>query len=87
MYAKFGILYQCEDLTLNERSKAVLRLKENCIYMVEERKFEALRNHGEELSSKQRRREQNPKNVVLFANSLVIGHKTVEHTIKYKLDN
>ena len=88
LYAEFSISYQCEDLTLNERSKAVLRLKGDCIYLVEEREFEALRNHGEELSFKTKEGEdKNLRNVVVFANSLIIGHKTVEHTIKYKLDN
>ena len=88
LYAEFSFLYQCEDLTLDERSNAGLRLKGDCIYLVEERKFEDLRNHGEELSFKTKDGEdKNKKNVVIFANSLVIGHKNVEHTIKYKLDN
>jgi len=88
LYAEFNISYQCEDLTLDERSNVVLRLKGDCTYLVEERQFEALRNYGEELSFKTKDGEdKNQRNVVIFANSLVIGHKTVEHTIKYKLNN
>jgi len=88
LYAEFSISYQCEDLTPDERSKAILHLKGDCTYLVEEKQFEALRNHGEELSFKTKDGEdKKQRNVVLFANSIVIGHKTVEHTIKYKLDN
>lgn len=88
LYAEFSISYQCEDLTLDERSNADLRLKGDCTYLVAERQFEALRNYGEELYFKTKDGEdKNQRNVVLFANSLVIGNKTVEHTIKYKLDN
>ncbi len=88
LYAEFSISYQCEDLTVDERSDAVLRLKGDCTYLVEEKQFEALRNHGEELSFKTKDGEDKiQRNVVIFADSLVIGHKTVEHTIKYRLDN
>ncbi len=88
LYAEFSISYQCEDLTMDERSDAVLHLKGDCTYLVEEKQFEALRNHGEELSFKSKKGEDKiQRNVVLFADSLVIGHKTVEHTIKHRLDN
>lgn len=87
LYAEFVISYQCEDLTDDERSNAVLILKGDCIYMVKEGQFESLRNYGEELSFQSKDGEaKSQKNVVLFAASFVIGHKTVEHTIKYKLD-
>lgn len=88
LYAEFSISYQCEDLAVDERSDAVLRLKGDCAYLVEEKQFEALRNHGEELLFKTKDGEDKiQRNVVIFADSLVIGHKTVEHTIKYRLNN
>lgn len=88
LYAEFSISYQCEDLTADERTDAVLRLKGDCTYLVEEKQFEALRNHGEELSFKTKDGEDKiQRNVIIFADSLVIGHKTIEHTIKYRLDN
>jgi hypothetical protein len=87
LYAEFVITYQCEDLTDDERSDAVLLLKGDCTYMVKEEQFEALRNHGEELLFKTKDGEdKSQKNVVVFVDSLVIGHKTVEHTVKYKLE-
>lgn len=88
LYAEFNISYQCEDLTTDERMDAVLRLKGDCTYLVEEKQFEELRNHGEEVSFKTKDGEdKTQRNVVLFVDSLVIGHKTVEHTIKYRLDS
>ena len=88
LYAEFSISYQCEDLTADERSCAVLNLKGDCTYLVKERQFEAFRNYGEELLFKTKDGEdKRQRNVVLFADGIVIGHKTVEHSIKYKLDN
>jgi hypothetical protein len=88
LYVEFSISYQCEDLTVDERSDGVLLLKGDCTYLVKEKQFEALRNHGEELFFKTKDgEEKSQRNVVIFADSLVIGHKTVEHTIKYRLDN
>lgn len=88
LYTEFNIFYQCEDLTTDERKDATLRLKGDCTYLVGEKQFEAFRNHGEELSFKTKDGEdKTQRNVVLFVDSLIIGHKTVEHTIKYRLDS
>lgn len=88
LYSEFLISYQCEDLTSDGRSGAVLLLKGDCIYIVGEQQFVSLRNYGEELSFKTKDgEEQSQQNVVLFADGLVIGHRTIEHTIKYKLDH
>jgi hypothetical protein len=88
LYAEFSITYQCEDLTSDGRSDAVLILNGDCTYLVQESLFEAFRNHGEELQFKTKDGEEKSlHNYVLFANSIVIGHKTIEHTIRHKLDN
>jgi len=88
LYAEFRISYQCEDLTADGRSDAVLILKGDCTYLVKEGQFEALRNHGEEFLFKTKEGEdKSQRNVVIFMDSLVIGHKTVEHVVKYKLDD
>lgn len=87
LYSEFSISYQCEDLTADERSCAVLNLQGDCTYLVMEKQFEAFRNYGEELLFKTKDGEdKRQRNVVLFADSIVIGHKTVEHSIKYKID-
>jgi hypothetical protein len=88
LYTEFSISYQCEDLTADERSCGVLNLKGDCTYLVNENQFDAFRNYGEELLFKTKDGEdKSQRNVVLFADGIVIGHKTVEHSIKYKLDN
>jgi hypothetical protein len=86
LYAEFSISYKCDDLTADERT-AVLFLKGDCTYMIEEKQFLALRNHGEELSVKTKDgEEKSQRNIVAFIDELVIGHKTIEHTVKLKLE-
>ena len=88
LYAEFSISYQCEDLTTDDRPCGILNLKGDCTYLAEEAKFDAFRNFGEELLFKTKDGEdKSQRNVVVFANSIVIGHRTIEHSIKYKLDN
>lgn len=88
LYTEFSISYQCEDLTKDERFCGVLHLKGDCTYLINKKQFDAFRNQGEELLFKTKDGEdKSVRNVVIFANSIVIGHKTVEHSIKYKLDN
>lgn len=88
LYSEFRISYQCETLTSDGRSGAILLLKGDCTYMVGEKQFSALRNHGEELSFKTKDGEdKSQRNVVIFADTLVIGHRTVEYAVKYKLDD
>ena len=88
LYSEFRISYQCEDLTSDARYDSVLLLKGDCTYIVGNKQFEALRNHGEELSYKTKNGEQkSQRNVVIFADALVSGHKTVEHTVNFQLDD
>jgi hypothetical protein len=87
LYAEFTITFQCEDLTSDGRSDAVLALRGDCTYLIEEKQFLGLRNYGEELSFKAKDGEdKNLFNIVLFADGIVIGHKTVEHSVKFKVD-
>ena len=80
------ITYECEDLSCTDRSDAELRLKGDATYIVDANQFSTLRNFGEELVFKTRDGEEiSVRNVVVLAASLVIGHKTIEHTVKYKL--
>lgn len=86
LYTEFSISYQCEDLTEDERSCGILNLKGDCTYLINKNQFDSFRNHGEALIFKTKDgEEKNIRNVVLFADSIVIGHKTVEHSIKYKI--
>jgi hypothetical protein len=88
LYAEFSISYNCEDLTTDGRSGAILVLKGDCIYLVKEKQFSAFRSHGEELSFKTKDGEdQRRRNVTVFTDGLVIGHRTVEHSVRYRLDD
>lgn len=87
LYSEFQISYQCEDLLSDGRSDSVLLLKGDGTFIIKDKQFEALRNHGEELSFKTKGgEEKSQRNVNLFPGCGVMGHKTVEHTVKYKLD-
>lgn len=87
LYAEFLISYKCEDLTSDGRTEAVLFLRGDCTYVVQENQFSAMRNHGEELSFKTKENEdKSMRNIVIFADDMVIGHKTVEHTLKFRLE-
>ena len=86
LYAEFRISYRCEDLTADERTDAVLFVKGDCTYMVEEKQFSALRNHGEELSFKTKDGDKSQTNTVHYVDGLGIGHKTIEHTVRFKLE-
>lgn len=87
LYAGFLISYSCEDLTSDGRTEGVLFLRGDCTYLVQEKQFSAMRNHGEELSFKTKEHEdKNIRNIVIFADGLVIGHKTVEHAVKFRLE-
>lgn len=87
LYVEFEIVYSCEDLTDDNRFDAQLILKGDCYYVPTDQKCEDIRNYGEELLYKTKDgEEKSKKNVVLFADSIVIGHKSIEHSVRYRLD-
>ncbi|MDY0094925.1 MAG: PIN domain-containing protein [Candidatus Vecturithrix sp.] len=87
LYAEFCISYSCEDITSDGRTDGVLLLRGDGTYSIQEKQFSAMRNHGEELSFKTKEHEDKSiHNIVIFAADLVIGHKTVEHAVKFKLE-
>jgi hypothetical protein len=88
LYAEFSIAYRCEDLTADTRTDAILVLNGDCTYLVKERECEAFRNYGEELIFKTKDgEEKNQRNAFIYVDGLIIGHKTVEHSIKYKIED
>ncbi|MEI7995920.1 MAG: hypothetical protein WCH01_13560 [Methylococcaceae bacterium] len=87
LYLEFHISYQCNDLLSDERSDSVLLLKGDGTFIVEDKQFEALRNLGEELSFKTKDgEEKSQRGNHIFPGCGIIGHRTVEHTVKYKLE-
>jgi len=87
LYVEFVLSYECEDIMASGRSDAKLTLRGDCTYVTPETRFLNFRNYGEELAFKTIYGEmKNIRNTVLFLDSIVIGHKTVEHSVKYKIE-
>jgi len=87
LYVEFELSYECEDITASGRSDAKLILRGDCTYVTTETRFSNFRNYGEELAFKTIDGEtKNIRNTVLFIDSIVMGHKTVEHSVKYKIE-
>jgi len=87
LYVEFEIVYSCEDLTDDNRFDAQLILKGDCSYIPTDQKCEDIRNYGEELLYKTKDGEKKRiKNVVIFADAIVIGHKSTEYSVRYRID-
>lgn len=87
LYVEFEIVYSCEDLTDDSRLDAKLILKGDCYYVPLDQKCEDIRSYGEELSYKTKDgEEKSNKNIVLFVDSIIIGHRSIEHSVRYRLD-
>ncbi|MEK6583056.1 MAG: PIN domain-containing protein [Nitrospirota bacterium] len=87
LYIEFEIQYLCNDLSLSNRADAKLILRGDGNYLLDKNAFLEMRNFGEELVFKlENGEEKQLKGVVIFAGPIVIGHQTVEHSVKYKLE-
>jgi hypothetical protein len=87
LYIEFEIQYLCNDLSASNRTDAKLILRGDGNYLLDKNTFSEMRNFGEELIFKlENGEEKQLRNVVIFAGGLVLGHKTVEHSVKWKLE-
>jgi hypothetical protein len=87
LYIEFEIQYLCNDLSASNRADAKLILKGDGNYLPGQKAFSKMRNFGEELMFKlENGEEKRVRNYVVFAGNLVFGHKTVEHSVKWKLE-
>jgi len=87
LYIEFEIQYLCNDLSGSNRTDAKLTLRGDGNYVLTNNAFSEIRNFGEELIFKlENGEEKQLRNVVIFAGGMVIGHKTVEHSVKWKLE-
>lgn len=84
LYCGFEIYFDCEDLLATGRVGS-LRFKGDGTYLVEEKLFSELRSHGEELIFSSEDGEQRCQNGYIHCDGIFMGHKTVEHSVKYKL--
>lgn len=87
LYIEFEIQYLCNDRSASNRTDAQLTLRGDGNYLLDKDAFSEMRNFGEELIFKlENGEEMQRRNVVLFAGGLVVGHKTVDHSVKWKLE-
>jgi len=87
LYIEFEIQYLCNDLSASNRTDAKIILRGDGNYLLDKNDFSEMRNFGEELVFKLENGEDKQlRNIVIFAGAIVIGHKTVEHSVKYKLE-
>ena len=87
LYLEFNIEFECKDVTSENRVNAILMLQGDGSYDVDSGTFDELRNFGEklvfELEDGSRKEIQN---YVIFAGTIIFGHKEVAHTVRFKLD-
>jgi hypothetical protein len=86
LYLQFSAEITCEDATDQGRTGARLVLQGRGSYDVESGTFGELQSQGESLSFRTSDGEQVVRNVVVAVGSVVIGHRTVVHTIRKRID-
>lgn len=89
LYIEFKITYNCEDISGRNRRNAKMILEGDGSYYIFEKVFSEIRNYGEELVFRLEDgggESKNIRNRVIYAGTLVIGHKTIEHSVRYKLE-
>jgi len=87
LFVKFELTFECVDVTGQRRTDGVLRLTGDCSFDATAQVYSELRNFGEHLQFRvadgalaERR------NHVLFADSIVLGHRVVTDVTRYPLD-
>ena len=87
LYVEFELLITCNSVIDDGRSNGQLILKGDGQLDLESGSYSELRNYGEEfLYDSAEGSEERTKNTVLFVDSLIIGHKEVKHSVRYKLE-
>jgi hypothetical protein len=86
LYVEFAMIFTCEDLLAAGR-EGILKLKGDCTFLTQEKAFSSFRSRGEEITFKTDEGEQKSQSAYLYADCLVLGHKTVDHTVKYKISD
>ena len=85
LYIEFEIVFRCNDITDGNRTQAILTLKGDATFETINQIFLGFRNRGESLDFVDADGEQQKKNVYIMVGNVVIGHRTVEHTVRYKI--
>lgn len=86
LYLTFTIELPCADVTTDNRTGARILARGEGTYDAETRRFLKLANRGEQLVYQlPDGTENNLENIVLTVGNVVIGHRTVEHSVRHKL--
>ena len=86
LYVNFTIELPCVDATDEGRTGTRIVARGEGTYDVDGKKFVELANRGEQLLYQlPDGTEKKLENVVLLAGSAVIGHRTVEYSVRHKL--
>jgi hypothetical protein len=86
LYLQFSAVITCEDVSGEERTDAQLLLQGRGHYNIQSSLFGQLQSGGESLSFRTAEGERVVRNVVVGVGSIVLGYRTVVHTIRYKID-
>jgi hypothetical protein len=86
LYVNFTIELPCVDTTNEARTGARILARGEGTYDANAKKFVELANRLEQLLYRlQDGTEKKLENIVLSLGSIVLGHRTVEHSVRYKL--
>lgn len=86
LFASFAITFPCFDESGDSREGAQIRARGEASYNAAQRRFVELANRGEQLSYRSEDgTEEKVENVVLVAGNIVVGHRTVEHSVRHRL--
>ncbi|MCD4804197.1 MAG: PIN domain-containing protein [Desulfobacterales bacterium] len=85
LYIEFEILFDCIDTRGEGRINATLLLKGDGYYASDNKELLELKNQGEELSFDDGSEGRKKINNSYASMNMVLGHRTVEHSIRYKI--
>jgi hypothetical protein len=85
LYIDFNIDIACADLSDQERTDAVLHLKGCGSYNVDVAEYSDVRITGQELDFLLRDGTKKQLPYSIFAGNVVVGHKDVAHSVRYRL--
>jgi hypothetical protein len=85
LYVDFVIKYRCPDSSGQDRSEAVLEIRGDGSYEPTKNEYRDLQSHGEKLAYTDGDGQQTAESTVLMAGSIVLGHRSVVHTVRVPL--
>jgi PIN domain len=87
LFVEFKIAFRCADATGQDRAEGSLLLRGDGLYNCLRRTFSNLAELGSDLRFRDKEGiEQERKNIVARVSGIVLGHREVSHSVRYKLD-